>query len=134
MIGLVICTHSNMAGGLKDAVEMIAGVNDHLCALGFYGDEQLTEYGDRIKAAVEGFPEGAVIITDMLNATPYNAALYAIAHTKHVVVTGASLPLVLELLIKAQYTAADPETLASEVLAAKTEYSRLTCSRDIFNY
>ena len=49
MIGIAICTHSDFAQGLCNAVEMIAGPQEQLTALNFMGDIGLEEYGEQLK-------------------------------------------------------------------------------------
>lgn len=131
MIGIAICTHSDFAKGLKNAIEMIAGVQQDFTDFCFFGDEQLMEYGERIKEETKNF-ESCIYVTDLVNATPFNASLIAIAETKNVVLTGASLPLVLELVIRRQGYENEAEDLAREVVESSKEYVELKCSRDIF--
>lgn len=131
MVGLAICTHSDFATGLKNAIEMIAGKQESFEAFCFFADEQLIEYGERIKERTSEF-ESCIYITDLVNATPFNAALIAIAGSTNVVLTGASLPLVLELVIKRQGYNGGAENLAKEILESCKEYVELKCSRDVF--
>lgn len=132
MIGIAICTHSDFAQGLLNAVEMIAGSQEQLTALNFMGDIGLEEYGEQLKNASEAFSDGCIFVTDLENATPYNAALIAIAYTGNVILTGASLPLMLELVIKRASKDYDPESLASEVLKSHCDTVSLKTSKEIF--
>ncbi|MEG0240416.1 PTS sugar transporter subunit IIA [Anaerorhabdus sp.] len=131
MIGIAICTHSDFAKGLKNAIEMIAGEQQDFLDFCFFGDEQLMEYGERIKEGTNQF-ESCIYVTDLVNATPFNASLIAIAGTENVVLTGASLPLVLELVIRRQGYENKAEDLAREIVESSKEYVELKCSKDIF--
>lgn len=133
MIGVVICTHSNFAQGLKDACEMIAGKQENFEAIGFMGDEDLMELGERIKTVGEKFEDGCIYVVDLLNATPFNASLIAIAQTENVIISGASLPLVIELLIKRNGYEKSCEELAREIEQSSSEYVSVRHSRDVFN-
>ena len=132
MIGIAICTHSDFAQGLLNAVEMIAGRQEQLTALNFMGDIGLEEYGEQLKKVSESFSDGCIFVTDLENATPFNAALIAIAYTDNVILTGASLPLMLELVIKRASGDYDAKSLASEVLNSHCDAVSLKTSKEIF--
>lgn len=131
MIGIVICTHSNFASGLKDACEMIAGKQENFEAIGFMGDEGLMELGERIKEVSQNFSE-CIYVVDMLNATPFNASLIAIANTENVILAGASLPMMIELLIKRNGYEGSCEDLAKEIVESRDDYVSVRHSRDVF--
>lgn len=132
MIGIAICTHSNFADGLKNACEMIAGEQEKFVALGFDGNEQLLDYGERIKEAVSEFDDGCIFVVDLINATPYNASLLAVAGTENVILTGCSLPMVLELLIRRNGFEDNAEALGKEIMSSSCDYISLIHSRDVF--
>ena len=132
MIGIAVCTHSDFAQGLCNAVEMIAGPQEQLTALNFMGDIGLEEYGEQLKKAAEGFSDGCIFVTDLENATPFNAALMAIAYTDNVILSGASMPLMLELVIKRAGEGYTPESLAREVLQSHCDAVSLKTSREVF--
>lgn len=132
MIGIVIATHSDFAQGLKNAVEMIAGKQENLEAVCFDGNEQLLDLGERIKSVSESYDQ-CIYVVDMLNATPFNACLLAIAQTENMIIAGASLPLLLELCIKRQGYDGTPEQLANEILSSSSDYVAIRHSRDVFN-
>ena len=132
MIGIVIATHSDFAQGLKNACEMIAGKQESLEAVCFDGDEQLLDLGERIKAVSSGFDQ-CIYVVDMLNATPFNACLLAIAQTDNMIIAGASLPLLIELCIKRQGYEGTAEQLANEILESSKDYVAIRHSRDVFN-
>lgn len=132
MIGLAICTHSHFAEGLRQACEMIAGPQTDFAALGFLGDEDLLEYSERIREASRDFAGGCIYVTDLVNATPFNAALAAAAGTENAVLTGVSLPMMMELIIRRNGYEGAPEMLAREILASSGSYVSLCMPRDIF--
>ena len=71
MIGIAICTHADFAQGLKNACEMIAGKQDDLKAFCFDGQEDLTDFGNRIKEETSSYSDGCIYVVDLLNATPF---------------------------------------------------------------
>ncbi len=132
MIGIAICTHADFAQGLKNACEMIAGKQENLKAFCFDGDEEITEFGNRINEQTKEFSDGCVYVTDILNATPFNAALMAVAYTQNVILCGASLPMVLELVIKRNGYEGTARDLAKEIMASSGDYCAMRVSEDVF--
>ncbi|MCI8402171.1 MAG: hypothetical protein HFI38_08850 [Lachnospiraceae bacterium] len=132
MIGVIICTHSDFAKGLKNACEMIAGPQEALKAVCFMGDEQITELGERLAEESKEFEDGCVFVVDLENATPFNASLMAIAYTESVVLSGASMPMLLELLSARTGFAGTPEELVTGVLALQSCFVSMKRSRDVF--
>lgn len=132
MIGIVICTHSNFAKGLKEACEMIAGPQVNFDAICFRGDEQLLELGERIKEVGNKYSDGCIYVVDMLNATPFNGCLLAVHGTENQIIAGASLPLVLELLIKRNGYEGTVEQLVYEILESSKDYVAVRAAKDVF--
>lgn len=70
MVGIVLCSHSNFAQGLKDAVEMIAGPQANFEAVCFDGNTDLIELSEEIKAVSSQFAQGlsmsAISLTEPL--------------------------------------------------------------------
>lgn len=102
MIGVILCTHSQLASGLKKAVEMIGGEQENFDAVCFMnGDDvetlQTTLFDLGEKYRNQNIPY--CYIVDLFGATPFNCALYACAQNHSIVMCGANLPLLLEVLL-----------------------------------
>lgn len=132
MIGIILCSHSNFASGLKDACEMIAGTQEQFEAITFDGTEDLLSLGDRLKECAKNYQDGCIYVCDLMNGTPFNGCLLAIAETENVILTGASVPMVLELVIQRNNTTSSPEQLALKIVQSSQEYVTMRHSRDIF--
>lgn len=132
MIGIIICTHSNFAEGLKNSCEMIAGKQENLAAVCFDGTEQLTDLAARMKTQEEQFNGECIYVVDLMNATPFNAALINIAYTKNVVLSGASLPMMLELVIQRNSFEGSAADLAKMIVGSSSEYVGMKTSEDVF--
>ena len=130
MIEIVLCSHATLAQGLKEAGEMIAGPQTQLEAVCFGGDEDLMELSERIKAESHGSAE-VIYVCDLLNGTPFNACALAIAGTSHLILTGASLPMLIELLIK-RNVIDSAEELVESILESHGEYVSSRSARDFF--
>lgn len=132
MVNIVICTHSNFAEGIKNAVEMIAGEQENLTAVNFMGDVQLTELGDTLKAAAEIEPNNTIFLVDLENATPFNAACIALHETDNLIITGVSLPMLLELVIARQTNSMSVKELSDMVIQSSENYIGVKSHQDIF--
>ncbi len=133
MVGIVVCTHSDFATGICHSLEMIAGKQTHLTAVPFDGTSDLQTLSDQIKEALEAAGEASIVAVDLANATPYNAALMAIAYTDHRILSGVSLPMLLELVIGRGMEGADAKTLCAQVMASKDAYVQQIASQDVFS-
>lgn len=131
MIGIIICTHSNLASGLKDASEMLAGKQEKLEAIGFNGDEDLVSLSSKLRIVSEKNEEGTIFLCDILNGTPFNACALAIAGTDDVILSGASLPMLIELIIKRNGQQNRSE-LADFIVGSSLSYVDKKVSKDIF--
>lgn len=132
MIGIVIATHSTFAQGLKEACEMVAGQQENFEAVCFMGDVELLELGEQLKGIGERFEDGCIYVVDLLNATPFNASLLAIAGSENVVLAGASLPMMLELLTMRVGYEGTCEDLACEIRESSADYVEVKHARDVF--
>lgn len=131
MLGIIICTHADLASGLKNALEMIAEQQEALKAICFRGDEDLLSLGQRIKEAGKEFTEGYLCVCDLVNATPFNAALIAVKDSDNIIISGASLPLLLELVILRRNFHGKPAELAAKLSSAEN-YVTVKHPRDVF--
>lgn len=101
MIGIIICTHSNLASGLYDAVEMISGHQENFEVVGFHEGEDMQSLSDRLVALAKVYEEASqryVILVDLFGATPFNASAAGLSTFDTSIITGVNLPLLLELV------------------------------------
>lgn len=102
VIGVILCTHSTFADGLKNAVEMIAGKQENFDSICFMNGDDLSDLEVRINQAASKYQAQNMpycIITDLFAATPFNVAMKHSIESGACVISGASLPLMLEVLI-----------------------------------
>lgn len=104
MFGIIIGAHGDFGEALKKTAEMIAGEQEFLLAAGIYEGEGpsdiLKKYEDAIKTLNErGANNRIIFLNDLFGGSPYNAACRLVAkNDDYGIVTGANLPMVLELL------------------------------------
>lgn len=101
MIGIVLVSHGPLAEGLKGAAEMIVGPQEHFLAIGMDPAADM----DRLRAQIEAAATeaaagtaGALVLVDLMGGSPSNASAY-LASRGTPVICGASLPMLLEVLV-----------------------------------
>lgn len=99
MIGIIIASHGKLAEEMLNSAYMIMGPQENIVALGLEPEDDPLELKDKIyKTATEidtGY--GVVILVDLLGGSPGNASAY-LAKEGYPVITGLSLPMLLELI------------------------------------
>ena len=101
MVGVILCTHSVFADGLKEAIEMIAGKQDYFDSICFMNGDDPEELTERIKAAAQKYRDAKMpffIAVDLYAATPFNAALRMALEDNILMMAGANMPFLLEVL------------------------------------
>ncbi|MEG1301181.1 MAG: PTS sugar transporter subunit IIA [Erysipelotrichaceae bacterium] len=124
MLSVIVCSHSCLALGIKKSAEMILGKQSNFFSLGFKEGEDFFAYKEKIcKIAKREFKAGNKVccLTDLPNATPFNCCVLALSEFEEdcKIVSGVSLPMVLELLLKRETTNNYDEVLNSSIEAAK---------------
>ena len=97
MVGFILTGHGQFAPGLASAIAMVAGDQPAFTVVPFEGD-QAASYGEDLRAAITAMREecdGVLVFTDLLGGTPMMIA-QDVDNVE--VLTGANLPMVIELL------------------------------------
>jgi mannose/fructose/sorbose-specific phosphotransferase system IIA component len=100
MVSIIVVSHGHLASALIGAVEMIAGPQEGLYAVEIGPGESpdtFTARLNRVLRAVE--PSPALILVDLLGGTPYNVAARQSVVDRNACVSGANLPMLLELVV-----------------------------------
>ena len=102
MVGFILTGHGHFANGLKSALDMVAGDQEAFTIVPFEGSAAAT-YGDDLRAAITAMraeTDGVLVFVDLLGGTPFNQAMMISADVDDVqVVTGANLPMLIELML-----------------------------------
>lgn len=134
MVGIIVCTHSNFAAGIKDAVEMIAGPQENFEVIGFMPGEDLMELSEKLKAAAlpyEAKKEKYLFLVDMFGATPFNASAAALAAFDTSVITGVNMPALMELIF-ARESESSYDELVNKVAAEAKEGIKAVKMKEMF--
>ena len=100
MMHVLLASHGSYASGLREAAEMILGNQEKLYVLGLYPGESLEVFTEKISRVIQetGEAENVLILTDLRNGTPFNAALMSVVKYGSACISGVNLPLLLEVL------------------------------------
>lgn len=117
---IVIATHGELASGLASACSMICGRDSlqgiHVVILKDDG-KGITEFEEQVHLlAVKLQGEPVLILTDLFGATPANVCLREFQQKQHRIISGSSLPCLLEAVLNK--SAKDVNELAEQVLQA----------------
>ena len=119
MIGFILTGHGEFSCGIKSALDMVAGDQPAFQIVPFEGSQAAT-YGDDLRAAISAMraecEEGVIVFVDLLGGTPFNQSMMIASDIdKLEIVTGANLPMIIELLF-ARAGATDVTALADQAV------------------
>lgn len=99
MIGIVIVTHSNLAGEFITAAEMIIGPVDRLQAVSIDRSVAVETAQQNLQQALLSVGQdgdGVIILTDIFGGTPTNISAEFLVDPQVEIVTGINLPMLLK--------------------------------------
>jgi PTS system mannose-specific IIA component len=100
MINVVLVSHGELGDALIRAAEMIAGPAEQVFSVPLLPGESPESFGDKLAGALQGIEgEETLILIDLFGGTPYNVAARRVLQETVECVTGANLPMLLELLM-----------------------------------
>jgi len=102
---IVLISHSNMAVGMKDTLNMIVGDDKNVLAFAAYINGSTTEI-QKVKDLIENNQnEQFIVLTDLLGGSVNNEMMQLLENNKNIrLVTGMNLPLAMQLQLKAATT------------------------------
>lgn len=119
MIGLVICTHLNLADALLETAEMIVGDFPQAETVSVRPSDGMDAVLKRLRQSIANVDsgDGVIVMCDLFGGTPSNVSL-SLLNDDVEVVTGVNLPMLMKL-----YTARDKPlaAVASTVCARGRE-------------
>ncbi len=101
MVGVVLVSHGTMAQGTVEAARMISGLQEALATVTLHEGDDLQGLVQRVASAIGEVDrgDGVVVMVDLFGGTPFNAAArVAMGSDKIEVISGLSLPMLVELL------------------------------------
>jgi len=100
MIGVVIATHAMLGQGIINAVELIAGRQTNVIAIGLEHGDSIDEFEAKVYAGLEELDEGDGVLgfVDFFGGTPSNVMMRCMQKKKFTCITGANMPMLIEAL------------------------------------
>lgn len=135
MLGIIVATHSDLARGLRAAVEMIDGPQECFDIVPLRDGDGVALLAERIRtiaAAYEERGEPYVVVTDMFGATPFNAALAGLSAYNTGILAGANLSMLMELVTQRQ-SYSDYKELLDCAVEAALQNIRGVMVQDVFS-
>ena len=100
MVAIVVATHGELSSALIQAAEMITGPADGVYSVPLLPGESPETYSDKLAALLDRLQgQHVLILLDLFGGTPYNVAARYVLRENTECVTGANLPMLLELLL-----------------------------------
>jgi mannose PTS system EIIA component len=97
MIGILIVTHGRLSETLAETAQLIMGPQTDMTAICFSARDSLETLRERTRTAVAPYLEtGCLILTDIIGGSATNICTDLLGSDKIRVLTGVSLPMVLE--------------------------------------
>lgn len=97
-VNIILASHGEFSKAALATVEMIAGKQSNMCALGLQPGEGLDEFYQEYKQLIETKRGEWLILTDIDGGTPSNAATQLLFGFENIqVFSGLSIPLLLEI-------------------------------------
>ena len=121
MVGIVITGHNGIAGGMQEALRLLAGEYPWLCAVDFMAGEGEEELKRKLMKAKEEMRECSqfLILCDIMGGSPFKNAFTLFYRDPAVkLFYGVNLPMAVELVFRALENQAkwDLEAISEEVL------------------
>jgi PTS system mannose-specific IIA component len=100
MIHIVLVSHGELGDALIQAAEMIAGPAERVFSVPLLPGESPESFGEKLGVALQEIEgEETLVLIDLFGGTPYNVAARRVLQENVECVTGANLPMLLELLM-----------------------------------
>ncbi len=99
MVNIVIVSHADLGDALIRAVEMIAGQAEGLYSVSLFPGDSPEGLEEKLEAALQEIEgQETLVLIDLFGGTPYNVAACQVLKENVECVTGANLPMLLELV------------------------------------
>lgn len=101
---IVVISHGDMAKGIINSAQMLAGEQDNLVAYGLYPTEERTALekkleGELLEAKKKN--EEVLVLSDIFHGSPFNAAVELMRNYDFYHITGINLPLLVVAILDA---------------------------------
>ena len=121
LTSIVLVTHGTWGQALREAAEVFLGPQEAMCFVPLGLDESPEGLTEKLETALAQLGDGAPVLflVDLRGGTPWNTVAVLTRRKKLQCVSGLSLPMLLEVLVKRDEV--PPEALAGVAVAAGRE-------------
>ena len=101
---IVVISHGDMAKGIINSAQMLAGEQDNLTAYGLYPTEERSVLEKKLAkelAAAKEADEEVLVLSDIFHGSPFNAAVELMRNYDFYHITGINLPLLVVAVLDA---------------------------------
>jgi len=101
MLAIIVGTHGRFSEELVKTCEMICGATQNVKAVTLVPGESADDVVAKYEAAIAEMDtkDGVIFLNDLFGGSPYNAACrLAVNHDDYGIVTGVSLPMLVEMV------------------------------------
>jgi len=100
MIHVLVVSHGDLGKSLITSAEMIAGPLEEVSAISLLPSENLDTFGEKLDKHLDTLGDKEVLVLiDLFGGTPCNVAARAMARPNVESVSGANLPMLLEVVL-----------------------------------
>lgn len=102
MVGILVATHGGFADGIIDAVELVAGKQEKLLALGLRHGDSIDDFESKMLTKIKELDDGdgVLVLVDIQGGSPSNTVLKCMrSEHKIQAVTALSMPMLVELVL-----------------------------------
>lgn len=79
MTDIIVATHGGLAEGMIDALELMIGKQENIWFLGLRHEDSIDTFIKRVDSFAADTDHDILFMTDLLGASPYNAAAQALS-------------------------------------------------------
>ena len=123
MIHVLVVSHGDLGKSLITSAEMIAGPLEEVSTISLLPSENLDTFGEKLDKHLDTLGDKEVLVLiDLFGGTPCNVAARAMARPNVESVSGANLPMLLEVVLSGRGQANSAKDLAdmAEVAGRKS--------------
>lgn len=101
MTNIILVSHGDLATGMKQSVEMIAGPREEVVAVGLQPSDGPEQFGEKLKEALKGLnADKTIIFTDLMGGSPSNTAFTNYVADENIdIITGMNFPMILTTVL-----------------------------------
>lgn len=100
MINVVLVSHGDLSSQLIKSAEMIAGESEGVFSVSLYPGETPEDFEKKLNLVLAKIgDEETIILMDIFSGTPYNVSARQVLRDNVECITGANLPMLIELLM-----------------------------------